>query len=88
VRGRTYTTKAYMNARALRRELTEEELILWRALRGRRLGGAKFRKQQALGPFVGDFVSHAHKLIVEADGSQHIDSGYDQQRDAYLRSIG
>jgi very-short-patch-repair endonuclease len=33
-----------------------------------------------------DFVCFERKLVVELDGSQHAESAYDAQRDAWLRS--
>nr|WP_246218808.1 DUF559 domain-containing protein [Parasphingorhabdus halotolerans] len=62
--------------------------MLWNRLRNRQLGGFKFRNQQPIGPFVGDFVCQDEKLIIEADGSQHAGSAYDQKRDARLKSRG
>jgi very-short-patch-repair endonuclease len=89
VRGRAqYTFKTLQRAQELRHNLTEAEEALWKSLRGRRLGDAKFRKQQPIGPYIGDFVCHANRLIVEADGSQHLDSRSDKWWDAFLRSRG
>ena len=64
-------------ARRLRRSQTEAERRLWMALRNRRLAGYKFRRQRPIGPFVVDFVSIRHRLIIEVDGSQHLDSEAD-----------
>ncbi|PQM29145.1 DNA methyltransferase [Sphingopyxis lindanitolerans] len=68
--------------------MTPEETRLWGALRGHRLGGFKFRKQQPIGPFIADFVCQAQRLIVEVDGSQHADSEQDLRRDAFLTDKG
>ncbi len=68
--------------------MTPQEKLLWRHLRDRRLGGFKFRDQQPIGPFIGDFVCQHEKLIVEADGSQHADSDHDARRDAFLKNSG
>jgi very-short-patch-repair endonuclease len=57
-------------------------------LRNRALGGAKFRRQAPIGPFIADFVCKEAGLIVEADGGQHDGSSSDVHRDAYLRSQG
>jgi len=57
---------------------------LWFALRDRRLGGFKFMRQQAIGPYVVDFVCRERRLIVEADGGQHAENPKDQVRDAFL----
>ncbi|MBI5496382.1 MAG: endonuclease domain-containing protein [Deltaproteobacteria bacterium] len=77
-------------ARALRRNLTPEERLLWRALRGgRRVGGAVFRRQAVIGPFIADFACLERRLIVELDGSQHVARHpYDSERTAWLQSQG
>jgi very-short-patch-repair endonuclease len=61
-------------ARRLRRDQTDAERRSWLILRGRRLEGYKFRRQRPIGPYVADFVSIRYRLIVEVDGSQHLDS--------------
>ena len=58
-------------ARQLRREQTEEERSLWRALRGQRFAGFKFRRQHPVGDYILDFYCAAARLAVELDGSQH-----------------
>jgi very-short-patch-repair endonuclease len=67
---------------------TDSELRLWRLLRDRRLSGFKFRRQVPLGPYIVDFLCAGAKLIVEADGSQHVESVRDNVRDAYLANQG
>lgn len=52
---------------------TEAEARLWRHLRAKRLSGFKFKRQQPIGPFIVDFVSFGHRLVIEVDGSQHIE---------------
>ena len=59
------------NARALRRNSTDAERILWSELRGHRLVGAGFRRQVPVYNYVADFMCHAAKLIIELDGGQH-----------------
>jgi very-short-patch-repair endonuclease len=75
-------------ARAMRREPSDAEAKLWRALRGGRIGGCKFRRQEQIGPYIVDFVCYEHRLVVELDGSQHAGSTRDERRDAWLRSRG
>jgi very-short-patch-repair endonuclease len=75
-------------ARGMRREPTEAERRLWRLLRDRRLGAFKFRRQEILGRYIVDFVCFDRRLIIELDGSQHAESAYDSERDAWLRSRG
>jgi len=76
-------------ARGFRKVPTPSEAQLWQALRGRRLGGRRFRRQQPFGPFVVDFFCGAERLIVEVDGAVHDDQQeYDQRRQALLESLG
>jgi len=75
-------------AKQLRSNMTDAERRLWHSLRGHRLDGGKFRRQQTIGPYIVDFVNHEAKLIVEADGSQHLGSESDAERDAWLTSEG
>ena len=59
------------NARALRKNSTDVERMLWSALRGNRLNGATFRRQVPIDNYIADFVCHAAKLVIELDGGQH-----------------
>jgi very-short-patch-repair endonuclease len=72
----------------MRRDPTEAERVLWRMLRAKRLAAWKFKRQQPLGRYIVDFVCFRARLIVEADGSQHVDSGYDVARDRWLADQG
>ena len=69
----------------MRKNPTEAERVLWRLLRNKRLAGSKWKRQEDIGPYIVDFICYESRLIVEADGSQRIDSAYDAQRDAWLR---
>jgi len=60
-------------ARRLRGEMTPTEVLLWDALRDRRLEGMKFRRRHAIGRFVVDFYCHERRLVVELDGGIHLD---------------
>jgi very-short-patch-repair endonuclease len=68
--------------------MTETEKKLWQELRARRFEKFKFRRQFAIGPYIADFVCLSHRLIIEADGSQHNGSSHDVKRDAFLRAQG
>jgi adenine-specific DNA-methyltransferase len=61
---------------------------MWFLLRDRRLDGVKFRRQVPIGPYVVDFASLQHRLIVELDGGQHADNPSDAKRDAFLTGEG
>jgi very-short-patch-repair endonuclease len=76
-------------ARALRRNPTEVEKLLWRRMRMWQLDGYKFRRQQPIGNYIVDFVCLEKRLIVELDGGQHAEqSEYDSRRDEWLRGEG
>ena len=81
---------AARNAPRLRKTMTDAERRLWTALRRELPGipGTHFRRQMAIGPYVGDFVCLTRRLIVEVDGKVHDDPEQrlrDAERDAYLR---
>ena len=57
-------------ARALRREMSLPEVMLWQRLRAKP-GGVKFRRQHPVGRFVADFYAPEAKMIVEVDGLAH-----------------
>ncbi|WKZ39434.1 MAG: endonuclease domain-containing protein [Anaerolineales bacterium] len=72
----------------LRRELTPAEQKLWALLRNDQLG-VSFRRQHAVGNYIPDFVCIEKKLIIELDGSQHVEQeDYDHERTKYLESQG
>jgi release factor-specific protein-(glutamine-N5) methyltransferase len=84
--GRSVVDAAWLSQRALRQRQTPAEQVLWRALRGKRFSGFRFRRQQALGPYIVDFVCFASRLIIELDGEQHATArAYDIRRDAWLK---
>ncbi len=79
------------NARALRRNSTDAERILWSELRGHRLNGAGFRRQVPIESCVADFICHAAKLVVEIDGGQHFSDQIelaDMARSAVIEAKG
>ena len=59
------------HAKAHRKNPTHAEAILWEALRGRRLCGAKFRRQHTVGNFILDFWCPEHRIAIEVDGEIH-----------------
>jgi very-short-patch-repair endonuclease len=79
------------SAKRLRREMTDAERKLWRALRAHRFESIGFRRQMPMGPFIVDFVSHRMRLVIEVDGGQHGFAGQqrrDTARDAWLALRG
>lgn len=72
----------------LRKELTPAERKLWSRIRNDQLG-VNFRRQHAIGKYIPDFVCIEKKLIIELDGSQHMEQEeYDNERTKYLETQG
>ena len=79
------------NARTLRKQMTDAEIVLWSRLRGKQVLDVAFYRQKPILNHVVDFYCASAKLIIEIDGSQHFDAMYqkkDQQRDAALMALG
>ena len=85
-------------ARKLRREMTEEEIILWQRLRGRKFLGLKFLRQHPIiydrindmpKYFIPDFYCAEKKLVIEIDGEIHnFQKSRDLRREEILRGAG
>ena len=87
------TYKAHLKARAreLRGKMTESERLLWSTLRRKRVLGVQFSRQKPIGEYIVDFYAPRAKLVVEVDGSQHLQANHarkDAERDAYLEDMG
>jgi very-short-patch-repair endonuclease len=85
MRGRRVDLDLTTRARKLRTHATKQERILWRLLSRYR---PKFTRQLPIGPYIADFGCRQARLVVEVDGSQHIDSARDAIRTSYLKSEG
>jgi very-short-patch-repair endonuclease len=78
-------------AKTLRREMTLPEVLLWKAIKGRRLNRLKFRKQHPIGRYILDFCCDAEKLAIEVDGESHSFGdrpARDETQDAWLTAQG
>ncbi|WP_174802367.1 endonuclease domain-containing protein [Martelella limonii] len=75
-------------ARALRRNETDAEKVLWREIRNRNLNGFKFVRQYPIGPYIADFACREKALVVELDGAQHAESMRDTERTRYINNSG
>ncbi|MDP1738291.1 MAG: DUF559 domain-containing protein [Caulobacter sp.] len=76
-------------ARDLRQRATLAEQKLWPILRGRRLGGFKFRRQVAIDRFIADFACFDARLVIELDGAAHEDQALrDLERTGVLEELG
>lgn len=86
---RTYNKKLKPNAQSLRKNMTEEERILWYQFL--RMLSIHFYRQRVIGNYIVDFYCPKAKLVIELDGSQHYSEdglAYDARRDTYLRENG
>ena len=87
--GQRVTKEKLQRAKELRREMTPAETKLWQHLRAHRMGDVHFRNQHAIGNYIVDFCAPRKKLIIELDGSQHLEQGeYDKERSAFLKLKG
>jgi len=81
----------FENARLLRNNQTETEIILWNILKEYKLKGFKFRRQHPIANYIADFYCHKAKLIIEIDGEYHNDKDQilkDKERTNYFVEIG
>ena len=88
---RNYTKKSLNFSKKLRLEMTPFEEKLWFYLRGRRFNYLKFRRQVPIGNYIADFVCKEKKLIIELDGSGHLENAqklHDNIRAKYLNDLG
>ncbi len=83
------TVFAQKLARRLRKQPTDAERRLWYFLHKKQLDGLRFKRQEAIGNYVADFVCPALKLVIEVDGGQHgIAVERDAARTAWLEAQG
>jgi very-short-patch-repair endonuclease len=77
------------HSRELRKDATDAERWLWAHLRKKNLEGARFRRQYPIEGFIVDFCCIRGRLIVEVDGSQHVENiPYDDQRTRIIELQG
>lgn len=83
------TKKIFKRAKELRRDMTPAEIKLHARLRAHRMGGVHFRPQHAIGNYIADFCAPRKKLIIELDGSHHLEQEeHDAERTAFFESKG
>jgi very-short-patch-repair endonuclease len=86
-----YNLRLRSRARLLRTSLTDAERFLWFRLRRKQILGVQFYRQKPIGNYIVDFYAPSARLVVEVDGSQHIELAQaekDRRRTAYLNQIG
>jgi cyclase len=80
----------FVNAKHLRKNMTDAETVLWIHLK-KGLNGSKFRRQHPIGIYIADFYCHKAKLIIEVDGSIHNEIeiiASDKKRQRELEDLG
>jgi very-short-patch-repair endonuclease len=78
-------------ARAMRKAMTDPEVILWTRLRGRDDDRPIFRRQHPFGSIILDFYCSTLRLAIEIDGATHWDEAAqlkDAARDRWLAGHG
>jgi very-short-patch-repair endonuclease len=69
-----------VRAREFRKNMTEAEQALWFRLRRKQLLDVQFYRQRPIGNHVVDFYAPSAKLVIEVDGSQHLEKDHLAQR--------
>ena len=83
------TPKIFARAKELHRNMSPAEAELWKHLRAYRMGEMDFRNQHAIGNYIVDFCAPRKKVIIDLDGSQHLEQAeYDDERTKYLEAHG
>jgi very-short-patch-repair endonuclease len=86
-----YNQKLIINSRTLRSGMTDAEQVLWKRIRHKQVRGLPFYRQKPLLKFMVDFYCPKAKLVIELDGSQHLEEAHraaDAERDAALKGAG
>ena len=79
------------NAKSLRKNMTDSELKLWSRIRRRQICGLQFYRQRPIGNYIVDFYCPLARLVLEVDGSQHMQKVHvakDKARDSFLKQHG
>lgn len=77
--------------KVMRNNPTHAEDVLWQCLKGKNLGGYKFRRQHIIGSYIADFVCLKANLIIEVDGLIHQlpeNKANDEERTNWLENEG
>jgi very-short-patch-repair endonuclease len=71
--------------------MTDSENRLWSKIRRRQILDVQFCRQKPIGDYIVDFYAPKAKLVVEIDGSQHLDAESalkDRLRDEFMCKSG
>jgi len=87
----SYDKKLMEPARQLRKNQTLAEQRLWGKIRRKQILDVQFYRQRPLMQYIVDFYAPTVKLVIEADGGQHVEIEHrikDQERDQQLIELG
>ncbi len=85
------TSETIGKAKALRKNMTKAEELLWKRLNKKQILGLRFRRQHPINIFIADFYCHVARIVIELDGKIHEipeNKIYDYAREAELREFG
>ena len=71
--------------------MTDAEQHLWWKIRNKQICGVQLYRQKPLLSFIVDFYCPKARLVIELDGSQHVEQEHlikDNERDALLAGTG
>ena len=75
-------------ANSNKKNLTKQEAVLWTHLKNKQLS-VIFRRQYPIkNKYIVDFICLNKKLIIELDGSQHVENSKDIERTEFLEGLG
>ena len=86
-----YNRKLKEKPRPFRTQMTDPDRSGWGRLRRKQVHSVQFYRQKPIGNYIVDFYAPMAKVVVEVDGSQHMESKQatrDRQRHALLASHG
>jgi len=76
-------------ANEMRNQSTKGEIKFWCELLRNRKSGYQFYRQKPIDHFIVDFYCPKLKLVIEIDGTSHLDKQeYDKHREEILKSYG
>jgi very-short-patch-repair endonuclease len=81
----------FLKASELRRNMSDAEKLLWKALSDRKVFDIRFRRQHPIDIFIVDFSCHRCKLAIEVDGEIHQKEevkNYDTGRTSDIEKLG
>lgn len=80
----------FERAKAMRKEMTQAEMAVWKLLSSKKMLGYRFKAQHPIDIFIADFYCHELKLVIEIDGWIHLSKEqkeYDLGREAELENF-